>query len=270
MSEPLLAAHQVRWSPRGRDVLRGVTLTVTRGEVVALIGPTGGGKSTLLRLLGRLLRPSAGTVRFDGRDAWSLAPREMARRVALLPQSPEASPDLTVEELTWHGRYPHRGGLGAAFGGSGPADRAAVETALDQAGVAELRAARLGELSGGEQRRAWIALVLAQEPDVLLLDEPTTFLDLGHQLELLTLLERLHGERSTTTVMALHDLAHASYHATRVVALRDGSIVEDGPPAAVLTSERLSALYGVPVTVLAGPAGTASVPIVVPAPAAPR
>ena len=270
MSDPLLEARDVRWSPRGRDVLRGITFGVEAGEVVALIGPTGSGKSTLLRILGRLLRPSAGEVRLAGREAWSLPAGEVARRVAFLPQSPEASPDLSVEELAWHGRYPHHGGLARTFGGARPADRAAVEAALAQAGVAELRATRLGELSGGEQRRAWIALVLAQEAELLLLDEPTTFLDIGHQLELLTLLRRLNEERGTTTVMALHDLTHAGSHATRVVALSSGTIAADGPPGRVLTSEQLSALYGVGVTVLPGPAGTASVPIVVPAPEARR
>ncbi len=268
---PLLAAHEVRWSPHGHDILRGVTLEITAGEVVALIGPTGAGKSTLLRVLGRLLRPSTGTVHFDGHDAWSLPPREVARRVAFLPQSPEASPEITVEELAWRGRYPHRqsigGTFGKVFGGPTAADRVAVETALAQAGVAELRTARLGEISGGEQRRAWIALVLAQEPEVLLLDEPTTFLDISHQLELLQLLKQLHKKRSTTTVMALHDLSHAGYNATRVIALREGTIVASGPPSTVLTSEQLSELYGVPVTVLAGPtsaSGGVTVPIIVP------
>ena len=269
MSGPLLQLDGVRWSPRGHEVLRGITISVEAGELVALIGPTGSGKSTLLRILGRLLRPSAGRVRLGGRDAWSLAPGEVARRVAFLPQSPEASPDLTVAELVWHGRYPHHRGLARSFGGARPADRAAVESALHQAGVAELRAARLGELSGGEQRRAWIALVLAQEAELLLLDEPTAFLDIGHQLELLALLRRLHEERGTTTVMALHDLAYAGSHATRVVALSGGQVAADGPPGRVLTSEQLSALYGVPVTVLPGPAGVAGLPIVVPRSAAP-
>lgn len=268
MSRPLLALDDVRWSPRGREVLRGITLSIGEGELVALIGPTGSGKTTLLRILGRLLRPTSGRVRLAGRDAWSLDPRQVARRVAFLPQSPEASPDLTVAELVWHGRYPHHQGLAHPFGGARPADRAAVEAALHQAGVAELRAARLGELSGGEQRRAWIALVLAQEAEVLLLDEPTAFLDIGHQLELLTLLRRLNEEHGTTTVMALHDLAYAGSHATRVTALSRGAIFADGPPGHVLTSERLSALYGVAVTVLAGPAEAAGLPIVVPEPGA--
>ena len=264
MSGPLLELDDVRWSPGGHDVLRGITLAVEAGEMVAVIGPTGSGKSTLLRVLGRLLRPSSGRVRVDGRDAWGLAPAEVARRIAFLPQSPEASADLTVEELAWQGRYPHQRGLARALGGARPADRAAVEAALRQAGIAGLRAVRLGELSGGEQRRAWIALVLAQQADVLLLDEPTAFLDIGHQLELLTLLRQLNEQSATTTVMALHDLGYAGSHATRVVALSGGAIAADGEPGRVLTSERLSALYGVAVTVLPAPDGAEGVPIVVP------
>ncbi|MCY4640200.1 MAG: ABC transporter ATP-binding protein [Chloroflexi bacterium] len=264
MSRSLLELDDVRWSPGGHHVLRGITLAVEAGEMVAVIGPTGSGKSTLLRILGRLLRPSSGSVRVEGRDAWSLAPGEIARRIAFLPQSPEAAADLTVEELAWHGRYPHQRGLARALGGARPADRAAVEAALEQAGIRELRAARLGELSGGEQRRAWIALVLAQQADLLLLDEPTAFLDIGHQLELLTLLRQLNEQSATTTVMALHDLGYAGSHATRVVALSGGAVVADGEPERVLTSERLSALYGVAVTVLASPAAATGVPIVVP------
>jgi iron complex transport system ATP-binding protein len=240
------------------EALRGVSLTVDRGEVVAIIGPNGSGKSTLLRAIGRMRKPESGEVRFAGTDAWRIAPRDFARRVAFLPQAPEAPPDLVVEELVWRGRFPHRGLLSGAT----PADRAAVEAAIVQAGLEALRGRPLATLSGGERQRAWIGLALAQEPELLLLDEPTTFLDIGHQQELLGLLSRLNEERGLTVVMVMHDVAQAALYAHRIVALLDGRVLHDGAPSEVVTAERMSALFGARVTILYDPASGA--PVVVP------
>ena len=240
------------------EALRGVSLTVDRGEVVAIIGPNGSGKSTLLRAIGRMRKPESGEVRFAGTDAWRIAPRDFARRAAFLPQAPEAPPDLVVEELVWRGRFPHRGLLSGAT----VADRAAVEAAIVQAGLEALRGRPLATLSGGERQRAWIGLALAQEPELLLLDEPTTFLDIGHQQELLGLLSRLNEERGLTVVMVMHDVAQAALYAHRIVALLDGRVLHDGAPSEVVTAERMSALFGARVTILYDPASGA--PVVVP------
>jgi iron complex transport system ATP-binding protein len=241
-----------------REVLHGVSLAVARGEMLAIIGPNGSGKSTLLRALGRMRKPESGAVRLAGDDAWRITPRDFARRVAFLPQAPEAPSDLTVAELVWRGRFPHRGLLSAAT----PADRNAVEAAIAQAGLEELRARQIGTLSGGERQRAWIGLALAQEPELLLLDEPTTFLDIGHQQELLGLLTRLNEERGLTVVMVMHDVAQAAHYAHRIVALLDGRVLHDGVPTEVVTAERISTLFGARVSVLHDPATGA--PVIVP------
>jgi iron complex transport system ATP-binding protein len=247
---------RVRYGPR--EALRGVSLAVSRGEVVAIIGPNGSGKSTLLRTIGRMRRPDAGAVLFAGEDVWRISPRDFARRVAFLPQAPEAPPDLTVDELVWRGRFPHRGLLSAA----GAGDRRAVESAVVQAGLERLRDRPLATLSGGERQRAWIGLALAQEPELLLLDEPTTFLDIGHQQELLGLLTRLNDERGLTVIMVMHDVAQAAHYAHRIVALLDGCVLYDGPPSEVVTAERMSSLFGAKVTILHDPAS--GTPVVVP------
>jgi len=258
MTSPLLAARQLRVDYSGQTALHGIDLEVAAGEVTAIIGPNGSGKSTLLRALARLHPPSGGTVEFEGRDLRTLAPREFARRVAFLPQAPLAPPDLTVEELAWRGRYPHRG----LFGAAGAEDREAVEQALTLTAVAGMRGRALGTLSGGERQRAWIALALAQQPDLLLLDEPTTFLDIGHAIELLALLRRLNAERGLTVVMVMHEVGLVAHYARRVVALRAGALLADGTPTEVITADQLSALFGARVTVLIDPASGA--PVVVP------
>lgn len=257
--EPLLSVRGLQVHYGHRPALQGIDIEFAPGEVTAIIGPNGSGKSTLLRALGRLQRPSAGNVTFDGHDLWNVPPREFARRVAFLPQAPIAPPDLLVEDLAWRGRYPHRG----LFGAAGDEDRRAVAEAIRLAGMEPLRGRPLGTLSGGERQRAWIALALAQQPDVLLLDEPTTFLDIGHAIDLLALLRRLNAEQGLTVLMVMHEVGLVSHYARRVVALRAGALLADGPPADVITAERLSALFGARVTVLTDPASGA--PIVIPA-----
>ena len=255
---PLLEVRDLRHAFGGTPVLRGISLTVQAGEMTAIIGPNGSGKSTLLRIAGRLLRPQFGEVHFDGRDAWSVSPRDFARRVAFLPQAPEAPADLAVVELVARGRHPHRGILGA----SNERDRAAVERALTLAGVDGLRHRTVATLSGGERQRAWVALALAQQPDVLLLDEPTTYLDIGHQMELLSLLARLNEEQGLTVLMVMHDLPQAAHYARRLIAVRDGAVVAEGPPVEVLTEARVEAIFGVAVRVYLDP--ESGVPVVAP------
>lgn len=243
-----IAAQQVDLAYGQRLVLEALSLEFQTGEMVAIIGPNGCGKSTLLRALARLLRPRRGVVLLDNRDIHRMSTRALARLLAVLPQSPEGVPDLTVEELVWRGRYPYQGWIR----GASQHDRQAVRRALAQCSLEDLADRRLGSLSGGERQRAWIALALAQEPQVLLLDEPTSFLDIYHQVEVMELLTGLNRE-GLTIVMALHDLNHAARYCRRLIALKDGRVYCDGAPETVLTPDLLRAVFGVQAAVFPDP-----------------
>jgi ABC-type cobalamin/Fe3+-siderophores transport system ATPase subunit len=235
----------------GRVILRALDLKVERGEIVTLVGPNGSGKSTVLRTLGRVLKPRAGSVLLDGKAISSLSTREVAQQMALLPQGPSLANDLTVQELVWMGRSPHQGILGLAT----KRDHEAVDWAVAETGVGDLLTRGMSTLSGGERQRAWIAMALAQKPDVLLLDEPTTFLDLNHELEVLDLVRYLNREHGITVVMVLHDLNQAARYATRVVVLNEGRVYAAGAPADVLTAATLRDVFGVEGQVMKGPDG---------------
>ena len=222
-------------------VLNEVTLSIPRGTVTAIIGPNGSGKSTLLRTLARLLRPETGSVLLDGAAIARMSPGQVARQIATLPQSPGAVPGMTVQELVEQGRYPHTGPLRMLS----DRDHAAVERALELTSSGRFRHRLLDSLSGGERQRVWIALALAQEPRILLLDEPTTFLDINHQIQVLNLIHALNREHGLTVVMALHDLNHASQYAERLVVLHGGRIVEEGPPTAVIREDVLASVFSV-------------------------
>jgi iron complex transport system ATP-binding protein len=224
-----------------RLVLEQLSLSIERGSITALVGPNGSGKSTMLKALARLLRPRHGAVYLDGRDISRLPTREVARRLAILPQAPSAPEELTVAELVEQGRYPHAGPL-RLFDA---ADHAAVARALAATNMTEFRARPLDRLSGGERQRAWIALALAQETPILLLDEPTTYLDIGHQFDVLDLIRRLNRAQGLTIVLVLHDLNQAARFSGRMVVFEDGGIVADGTPAAVLTPELLASVFHV-------------------------
>jgi len=245
----VIEAHDLTVGYGTRSVLERVNLALRRGEVTALIGPNGSGKSTLLRTLVRLLQPTGGSVLLDGQAINELSTREVARQMAALPQQPEVPAGLTVVELVEQGRYPHRGPL-QTFG---VADREAVNRALEETGMTAFQNRALDELSGGERQRAWIALALAQDTPILLLDEPTTFLDLGHQFEVLELIGRLRARNGLTVVLVLHDINQAARHADRIVALDQGAIVADGPPAEVITQGLLHEVFRVHADVFIGP-----------------
>jgi iron complex transport system ATP-binding protein len=246
-----LRADAIDAGYQARLVLRQLRLDVAEGEVIALVGPNGSGKSTLLRALGRVLKPRAGAVFLDGRAISELSTRDVARELAILPQGPTLSNDMTVEELVWMGRSPHQG----VFGIPSASDREAVRWAIEETAVADLLGRSMASLSGGEKQRVWIAMALAQRPKVLLLDEPTTFLDLNHQLEVLELVRYLNEVHGITVVMVLHDLNQAARYAQRVVVLNDGAIGCHGTPQEVFTPDTLRHVFGVEASVLPGPDG---------------
>jgi iron complex transport system ATP-binding protein len=230
-------------------VIHELSITIPAGQITALVGPNGCGKSTLLRGIARLLSPRGGAAYLDGRAIHQIPTRELALRLGILPQSPSAPEGLTVRELVAQGRYPHQ----AWFQQWSPADEAAVGQALEITGMADLADRPVDALSGGQRQRAWIAMTLAQETPIILLDEPTTFLDLAHQIEILQLLEHLHRAEHRTIVMVVHDLNHATRHAHHVIALRDGRVAAAGPPAEVVTPALLRQVFGVEAEVLPDP-----------------
>lgn len=254
-----LAARDLVLAYDGRTVVDNVSFEIDAGEMVAIVGPNGSGKSTLLRGLSRLQKPVSGQVLLGETDIRHMGAREVARILAILPQSPDAGTDLTVRELAARGRYPHQGILQRAT----RADYEAVEWALTAADVEDLASRTLGSLSGGERQRAWIALALAQQPKVLLLDEPTSFLDIQHQVEVMHLLRRLNHE-GMTVVTVLHDLPLAGRFADRVIAINRGRVELDGPPARVFEPAALERVFNVPMVVLADP--VTGLPIPLPAP----
>ncbi len=243
MNTAVLRADRVclRHAGADRDSVRDVSLAVHPGEIVALVGPNGSGKSTLLGSLSGEVRPREGRVRLDGADITRIGPRRLALRVARLPQEPVGPEGLTVEALVRQGRYPHVG----AFGTAQRRDEVAVREALRAMELGDLRKRPLETLSGGERRRAWLAMVLAQEAEILLLDEPTAALDLRHQWELLEILARINRERGVTLVVSLHDLEQAAALAHRLCILHRGRLYEAGAPASCLSREMLRDVFAV-------------------------
>ncbi|MFE0539316.1 ABC transporter ATP-binding protein [Streptomyces nigra] len=240
-----LSATDVTVAYDGVDAVHGASLSLRPGEVTVLVGPNGSGKSTLLRTVARLQRPRAAALVVDGADALALTPREFSRRVALLTQGRPTPSGLTVRDVVEFGRYPHRG----RWGGADPDGTAAVDRALALTGVEDLAGRGVEHLSGGQLQRVWLASCLAQETGVLLLDEPTTYLDLRYQIELLDLVRDLADDHGIAVGAVLHDLDQAAALADRVVLLHEGRVVADGTPDDVLTAERLTGVYGIRIEV---------------------
>ncbi|ARO30757.1 iron-siderophore ABC transporter ATP-binding protein [Rhizobium sp. NXC14] len=209
-----------------RKALSGFSLSLEKGEIRALIGPNGSGKSTALHALAGLIQPAAGRASFDGVAVASMSRRMLAKRLAFLPQQPAAPDEMTVAQLVRQGRYPHVG----LFRSYDSRDEEAIEWALENTGLSDLADRSLRELSGGERQRAWISAALAQEAEILLLDEPTSFLDIGYQVEVLDLLHRLSRKKGVTIVMAIHDINQAIAVSDRISLLEKGQLRFDGPP----------------------------------------
>ncbi|MFE7816407.1 ABC transporter ATP-binding protein [Streptomyces sp. NPDC057433] len=241
-----LAATDVTVAYDGVDVVHAAALTLRPGEVTVLVGPNGSGKSTLLRTVARLQPPRRATLTIDtDTDGLALGPREFSRRVALLLQGRPTPSGLSVRDVVEFGRYPHRG----RWGGADPGGRAAVDRALAMTGVAELADRGAEHLSGGQLQRVWLAGCLAQETGVLLLDEPTTYLDLRYQVELLDLVRDLADDHGIAVGVVLHDLDQAAAVADRIVLLAEGHVVAEGTPEEVLTPQRLTEVYGIRIEV---------------------
>ncbi|MEU4027162.1 ABC transporter ATP-binding protein [Streptomyces anulatus] len=250
-----------------RTISRNLSVEIPDGSFTVIVGPNACGKSTLLRGLSKLLRPSTGQVILDGRAITSYKSKEVARRLGLLPQTSLAPDGITVADLIARGRHPHQ----KLIKQWSREDEEAVVRAMEETSVAELSGRPVDELSGGQRQRVWVAMVLAQETPLLLLDEPTTFLDIAHQIELLELFQRLNRE-GRTLVAVLHDLNQAARYGTHVIAMKDGAVVAEGPPADLITEELVEDVFALPCRVIEEPVSHS--PLVIPlgslAPPSPR
>uniref|UniRef100_UPI00351B6578 ABC transporter ATP-binding protein n=1 Tax=Endozoicomonas sp. Mp262 TaxID=2919499 RepID=UPI00351B6578 len=252
-----LSVDKLRVSYPDFVAVHDISLEVPAGKVAVIVGPNGCGKSTLLRTLARLHKPDSGEAAVDGKRVWNMKPAVAAKHIALLPQSPIAPEGITVRGLVQYGRHPHQG----LFWQWTDADEQAVRQALVATGMEHLAARKLSQLSGGQQQRCWLATVLAQETPLVLLDEPTSMLDMGHQTEVLSLVREL-AKTGRSFVIVLHDLIAAARYADILIAMRDGKLVAQGKPSDIVTSELVRQLYDVDADVLKAPADGA--PVVVP------
>ncbi|MEU7753007.1 ABC transporter ATP-binding protein [Micromonospora sp. NPDC049171] len=258
MTESRLRADALTLAYDKRVVVRDLDVQITDGSFTVIVGPNACGKSTLLRSLARVLKPQSGAVYLDGQTIASQPSKQVARQLGMLPQSSVAPGGIVVEELVARGRFAHQRLLRQWS----PQDEAAVADAMRQTEVTELADRFVDELSGGQRQRVWLAMALAQQTPILLLDEPTTFLDLSHQFEVLDLCADLH-EQGRTVVAVLHDLNHACRYATELVVMREGRVLAQGPPAEVMTAELVEMVFGMPCRVMTDP--ETDTPMVVPA-----
>jgi iron complex transport system ATP-binding protein len=225
----------------GPPVISGLDVSIPKGRITSVIGPNGCGKSTLLKALARLLPLQTGEVLMNGCRLSELSGRQIAHEMAILPQSPLAPPNLTVRELVAYGRYPHQGG----FGKLRKKDKEKVDLALENISLVDLADRRVDALSGGQRQRVWIAMALAQDTDMILLDEPTTYLDLVHQLEVLQLLQRLNTESGRTIALVIHEINMAARFSHHIIAMKEGRIIAEGPPDQVVTEDVLRHVFNI-------------------------
>lgn len=258
MSAPVLAGEHLRLAYDSFEVAGDLSVTIPRGRITVIVGPNACGKSTLLRALARLLKPVGGVVLLDGLSIHQLPTRVVATRLGILPQAPVAPDGIGVADLVARGRHPHQGW----FRQWTATDEAAVTEALAATGTLDLASRTVDELSGGQRQRVWIAMTLAQGTQLLLLDEPTTFLDLAHQVDVLDLLVDLNQREGRTISLVLHDLNHACRYAHHLVVMKAGQIVAEGPPGDVVTEELVEEVFEIRCKVVSDP--VSSTPMVVP------
>lgn len=230
-------------------IVKELNMQIPHGKVTSIIGPNGCGKSTVLKAVGRILKPKCGMVYLDGDDIRNLSTKEVAKKMAILPQTPTAPSGLTVSELVAYGRFPHQKG----FGKLTPEDKKIVKWALEVTKLSGFEDREVDTLSGGQRQRVWIAMALAQQTDLILLDEPTTYLDLAHQLEVLSLLFELNRDQNCTIVMVLHDLNLAARFSDYMIAIQKGKIIKHGSPKEVMTARVLGKTFQIDAVIVQEP-----------------
>ncbi|WP_145044457.1 MULTISPECIES: ABC transporter ATP-binding protein [Paenibacillus] len=232
-----------------RLIVEDLNIQIPQGKITALVGANGSGKSTILKTMARIMNPKAGNVLLDGKSIHKQSTREVAKQLAILPQNPTAPEGLTVTELVSYGRFPYQKG----FGSMRAEDKRMIEWAISVTGMTEFHDRPIDQLSGGQRQRAWIAMALAQETDILFLDEPTTFLDMAHQLEVLQLLEQLNATANRTIVMVVHDLNHASRYAHHMIGIKKGKAIATGSPVEVMNSDVLREVFNIEADIVIDP-----------------
>ncbi|MDC1541867.1 ABC transporter ATP-binding protein [Candidatus Pseudothioglobus singularis] len=235
----MIDVHDIDVGYSNQLIIENLRVSIPEKKITTIIGPNGCGKSTLIKTIGRILKAKRGAVFLDGKSMNNMDTKEIAKQMALLPQTAEAPGGLTVFELVSYGRFPYRKGMGSLS----KEDYKYIHWAIDVTGLNDLKDRPTNALSGGQRQRAWIAMALAQGTDILVLDEPTTYLDLAHQLDILLLLKRLNEEEDRTIVMVLHDLNHASRFSDYMIAMRDGEVVSEGDPQTVMTRDNLRKVF---------------------------
>jgi iron complex transport system ATP-binding protein len=244
-----LSARDLTIGYEGNIIVPKLNMEIKKGKVTAIIGPNGCGKSTILKTIARLHKASGGGVYLDGQDVHRMSTKKLAQQLAILPQSPQAPEGLTVQDLVSYGRTPYQSG----FSRFTAHDLEMVEWAIEETGLAAYRDMPVDALSGGQRQRAWIAMAIAQETDILLLDEPTTYLDMAHQLEVLELLRRLNEKDGRTIVMVIHDLNHASRFADELIAVKEGMLICQGTSEQVISREVLREVFDIETTIVTDP-----------------
>ncbi len=240
-AEHNIKVEHIRVSYDKIDIISNMSLSVPKGKITIIIGANGCGKSTLLKSIARILQPKAGTIKINGLDITRQPPKDVAKMMAVLPQNPSTPAGLLVRELVSYGRFPHQKTMQALT----THDYEMIDWAIQVVGLKDFSGRPVETLSGGQRQRAWIAMALAQETEILLLDEPTTYLDMAHQLEILLLLKQLNKEQSRTIIMVLHELNNAARFADYVVGVKNGDVICEGTPLEVINTENMAELYGI-------------------------
>lgn len=246
-----LSAEKISVTLGGKEILRGVSYNFISGKRTAIIGPNGAGKSTLLKVLCLLNENFSGNVKLNGKDIRTIGRKNLAQVMAILPQERDAPQDTTVKQLVSFGRFPHR----KFFGGTSTEDETAIKNALELTKLTDFENRQVASLSGGERQRAWLAMTLAQRPKILLLDEPTTYLDISHQLEVMEIIADVNRRFATTIIMVLHDMNHARLYSDEVLIIKDKGIFAAGEPKKILTAQTLSEVFNVAADTFTNSAG---------------